>query len=117
MLDIPATLVRTDGDENARPQGSEDGNTFQHKGRGASEGGRRRATAHSGRVTCSALVRDLRRRDVARGPGRRGRGTYVKIKSLGGVNMVKLNKVQTLRGSFSAVSTPNFASKYSLESS
>ena len=64
MLDIPATLVRTDGDENARPQGSEDGSIFQHTGRGASEGGRRRATAHSGRVTCSALVRDLRRREV-----------------------------------------------------
>ena len=45
----------------------------------------------------------------------RGRDTYVKIKSLGGVNMWKLN--QTLRGSFSAVSKPNFASKYSLESS
>ena len=44
-----------------------------------------------------------------------GRGTYMKIKSLGGVNMWKLN--QTLRGSFSAVSKPNFASKYSLESS
>ena len=44
-----------------------------------------------------------------------GRGTYVKIKSLGGVNMWKLN--QTLSGSFSAVSKPNFASKYSLESS
>ena len=44
-----------------------------------------------------------------------GRGTYMKIKSLGGVNMWKLN--QTLRGPFSAVSKPNFASKYSLESS
>ena len=52
---------------------------------------------------------------VASGVARSGRGTYVKIKSLGGVNMWKLN--QTLNGSFSAVSKPNFASKYSLESS
>ena len=36
-----------------------------------------------------------------------GRGMYVKIKSLGGV----------LSGSLSAVSKPNFARKYSLESS
>ena len=55
------------------------------------------------------------KRTGATTPGRSGRGTYVKIKSLGGVNMWKLK--QTLRGSFSAVSTPNFASKYSLESS
>ena len=40
-----------------------------------------------------------------------GRGGSVKIKSQGWI----INR--TLRGSFSAVSTPNFASKYSLESS
>ena len=43
-----------------------------------------------------------------------GHGTYVKIESLRG-NCVKIK--QTLRGSFSAVSKPNFASKYSWESS
>ena len=51
--------------------------------------------------------------DSNESPGRPGRGTYVKIKSLGGVNMVKHGKIkQTLRGSFSAVSKPNFASEY-----
>ena len=41
--------------------------------------------------------------------GTRGRGGSVKIKSQGWI----INR--TLRGSFSAVSTPNFASKYSFE--
>ena len=57
----------------------------------------------------SKIHSESTRKDVGREQGLRGRGGSVKIKSQGWI----INR--TLRGSFSAVSTPNFASKYSLE--